>query len=148
MLTKRDVVVALAGFGAALGMVAMAQTQPAVMHSATFGWDAVADKPTEVGSVRSFFKSPTATLNELEYHATTLKPGLASHAPHRHPNEELVIVKQGTVEALVNGKWERLGAGAMIFNASNELHALRNVGDGPATYHVINWQSAQTPAAK
>jgi hypothetical protein len=28
-----------------------------------------------------------------------------------------------------------------MFMASNELHAVRNVGDGPATYHVINWFS-------
>jgi hypothetical protein len=36
----------------------------------------------------------------------------------------------------------------LIFNASNELHGLRNVGDKPATYHVINWSSTQTPAAE
>ena len=148
MLTQKDVVVALAGFSAALCMVAMAETRPGIMHSAAFAWTAAPDKPTDVGSRRSYFKAPTATLSELEYHATTLKPGLASHPPHRHPNEELVIVKEGTVEALVNGKWERLGAGAVIFNASNELHALRNVGDTPATYHVINWQSPPPAATK
>ena len=29
----------------------------------------------------------------------------------------------------------------MIFQAGNELHGIRNVGTGPATYHVINWTS-------
>ena len=52
-----------------------------------------------------------------------------------------MIVREGTVEGLVNGEWKRLGAGSVIFNASNQLHALRNVGTVPATYHVINWQS-------
>ena len=61
---------------------------------------------------------------------------------------ELVIVKEGTVEALVNGKMERLGPGSVIFNASNELHAIRNVGDVPATYHVINWSSPGMTGAK
>jgi quercetin dioxygenase-like cupin family protein len=70
---------------------------------------------------------------------------MASHPPHRHPNEELVIIREGTVEALVNGEWKRVGPGSVIFNASNQLHGLRNVGSGPATYHVINWISQQTP---
>jgi hypothetical protein len=33
----------------------------------------------------------------------------------------------------------------VIFNASNELHGIKNVGTGPATYHVINWRTAATP---
>jgi quercetin dioxygenase-like cupin family protein len=141
MSMRRDGVVAAAGFAAALCVVAIANTAPATLHSAVFAWDAAPEKTTEVGSVRSYFRAPTATLAELEYHATTLKPGLASHPPHRHPNEEIVIIKEGTVEALVNDKWLRLGPGALIFNASNELHGLRNVGDQPAVYHVINWSS-------
>ena len=50
-------------------------------------------------------------------------------------------MKEGTVEVLVNGEMKRAGAGSVIFNASNQLHGIRNVGDGPATYHVINWNS-------
>jgi quercetin dioxygenase-like cupin family protein len=78
---------------------------------------------------------------------TTLNPGLSSHPPHKHPNEELVIIKEGTVEALVNGELKKAGPGSVIFNASNELHAIKNVGTTPATYHVINWRSpgAQKP---
>jgi quercetin dioxygenase-like cupin family protein len=84
-------------------------------------------------------------LDELEIHVTTLNPDMASHPPHKHPNEELVIIKEGTVEALINGEWKRVGPGSVIFNESNILHGLRNVGAGPATYHVINWQSSATP---
>jgi XRE family transcriptional regulator, regulator of sulfur utilization len=50
-------------------------------------------------------------------------------------------VKEGTVEALVDGEWKKAGPGLVIFNASNQLHGLRNAGTGPATYHVINWTS-------
>jgi len=111
------------------------------MGSAVFDWNTVPAKQTPVGSVRSFFKTPTATLDQLEVHVTTLNPGMASHPPHKHPNEELVIVKEGTVEVLVNGEWKRVGPGSVVFNASNQLHGLRNVGTRPATYHVINWSS-------
>lgn len=98
---------------------------------------------TAAGELRSLYKGPTATLAELEMHVTTLKPGAISHPPHQHVNEELVIIREGTIETLSNGQWVRLGPGSVIFNASNSLHGLRNVGPTPAVYHVINWSAQQ-----
>ena len=59
-----------------------------------------------------------------------------------------MIIKEGTIEALVQGEWKRVGEGSVIFNASNQLHGLRNVGTTPATYHVINWKSSKTEDTK
>jgi quercetin dioxygenase-like cupin family protein len=145
MITKRDVTVAALSAAVAVGAAAFANSPPAVMPSTLVEWNSVAATPTDVGSVRQFFRAPTATLDELELHVTTLNPGVASHAPHQHANEELVIIREGTVEVLVNGKMLRAGPGSVVFNASNQLHALRNVGTTPATYHVINWKSPKTP---
>src|SRR6266536_84266 len=140
MITRRDMVIALIAVSATLSVVVV-HSQTPVMQSFAFDWNAVRANPTDVVSVRHFFRSQTVTLDELECHVTTLNAGAQSHPPHNHPNEELVIVREGTVECLVNGEWKRVGPGSVIFNASNQLHALRNVGAGPATYHVINWQS-------
>jgi len=144
MLTRRDLYVALIAIAATLGVVAVAQQTP-VLHSTVFNWDSFEAKQTNVGSVRPIFRGPTATLQELEMHVTTLNPGQTSHAPHTHPNEELVIIKEGTVETLSSGKWVKAGPGSIIFNASNELHGLKNIGSTPATYHVINWKTESTP---
>ena len=145
MITRRDLLVALFAVVATLGAVA-AQTQKPVMRSALFEWNAVTAKQTDVGAVRQFFRSPTVTLDELELHVTTLNPGLSSHPPHKHPNEEIVVLASGKLEVFSNGKTQVLGPGSVIFNASNSPHALRNVGETPATYHVINWKTAATPA--
>lgn len=125
--------------------MAMAQGRPAVLGPAVFDWNTMKVTKTETGEVRSIVQQPTATLDELEMHVTTLNPGVASHPPHHHPNEELVIIDRGTVETLSGGQWKRLGPGSIIFNASNSEHALRNIGQEPAQYHVINWKSATTP---
>ena len=69
----------------------------------------------------------------------------APHQPHRHGHEELLIIKQGKVEALIDGKWLPAGPGSVIFLASNQLHGLRNVGADQAVYHVIAWTSSDTP---
>jgi quercetin dioxygenase-like cupin family protein len=147
MITRRDLLVALIAVAGTAAAFALAVQAP-VMGSSVFDWNSISAKPTEVGSVRSFFKARTATLDELEMHVTTLQPGKSPHPPHQHPNEELIIVMQGTVETLSNGEWKRVGPGSVIFNASNQLHGLRNVGTGEAIYHVINWKSAATPQAQ
>ena len=146
MFSRRDLWIAACalGVGATLGHVATA-AKPPVQQSALWDWTALTASPTGVGQYRQIFRGPTLTLDELELHATTLNPGQSSHPPHKHPNEELVILASGTLEATSNGKVQRLGPGSVIFNASNELHSVRNVGDVPATYTVVNWTSPLTP---
>jgi len=147
MITRRDIAIVLITLSAVYGVAATAQ-QPAPLVSSSFDWTAMTSKPTEYGSVRSVVRAPTVTLDELEMHVTTLNAGQTSHAPHQHPNEELIIIREGTVEALVHGEWKKLGPGSIIFQASNELHGIKNVGTGPATYHVVNWKSPTTPTTK
>jgi quercetin dioxygenase-like cupin family protein len=146
MITRRDLFVALVAVLATAGIYAIADQKP-VMGSAVFDWNTIPVKATNVGSVRQFFSAPTATLENLELHVTTLNPGQSPHRPHRHPNEELIIIQQGTLETLSNGEWKRVGPGSVILNGSNQLHGLKNVGSTPAVYHVINWKSSATPEA-
>lgn len=146
MITRRDLLIALATAGFTAGAFALAD-KPGVLGSTAFDWNSIPVKTTEVGSVRQVVSEPTATLENLEVHITTLNPGKSPHPPHRHPNEEMLILRQGTLEALINGEWKRVGPGSVIFFASNQLHGVRNVGDDPAIYHVVNWKTSATPDA-
>jgi quercetin dioxygenase-like cupin family protein len=141
MITRRDLGVALAGAVLALAGSALTTAQSSVMDSTIFDWNSMTARETKVGSVRQVVQRPTATLDELEIHITTLNPGQTSHAPHQHADEEIVIIKEGTVESLVNGQQKRVGPGSIVFQAANQMHGIRNVGDGPATYHVVKWNS-------
>jgi len=143
MMTRREgwLIAAALGAGVTLGHVATAASGPEVLQSALLEWNTLTAGPTSVGQFRQILRAPTATLDELEVHATTLNPGQSSHPPHQHPNEELVILAAGKLEAMSNGKTMVLGPGSVIFNASNQWHSVKNVGDVPATYHVINWTS-------
>ena len=145
MRTLHMVGAAFAGavFGAALTL-ATVSAQKQVTGATTFEWGRLEPKTTSIGARRDVMRSATPTLDELEMHITTLNPDAVSHPPHRHPEEELLIVKEGTVETLQNGTATRLGPGSIIFHASNDLHNIRNVGTTPATYHVIQWRVAAT----
>ena len=128
------VVIASASLGAAATLVA----QKPALHSTVFDWTADA-KPNAWGAVRQVMRDRTPTLDELEMHISTLQPGKSPHAPHQHQHEELLIIKEGTLETFQSGATRRAGPGAIIFQASNEMHNVTNVGQTPATYYVIGW---------
>ncbi|ODS84318.1 MAG: cupin [Cytophagaceae bacterium SCN 52-12] len=146
-ISKRDLTVAAITFCATAALAATG-IQLEKMESSAFEWKDMAVRKTRTGEVRTVFRSPTATLEELECHITTLNPGETPHPPHKHAAEEIIIIREGTVESLVNGVTKTIGPGSVIFQASQQMHAIRNVGDVPATYHVFSWRTTATEGKK
>lgn len=108
MVTRRDMFVALLGAAVGVAGLSVVSSQTVVMGSTVFDWNTMKAEPTKIGSVRRVVQRPTATLDDLEMHITTLMPGQTPHPPHQHPAEELLIIKEGTVESLVDrreGRW-------------------------------------------
>ena len=87
--------------------------------------------------VRSLLDTATTTLDRLEVHQTSLAPGGSPHPPHRHIHDEMMLVERGTLEVTQEGVVRHAGPGALIFQSSNELHGLKNVGADTAVYWVI-----------
>ncbi len=116
------------------------------LPSTVFDWTNLPAPPTQDGEVRPFFDAATRTLARLESHVTTLNPGEISHAAHAHADEELIVVREGSLEATINGVSHVVGAGSVFFFASHDLHGLRNPGPGRASYHVIRIFPRDLPA--
>ena len=147
-MNRRDVIVGLLAMPGTMSVAAMAADQQPILGPTVFNWNDMKAVKTAVGEVRSLCKTPTATLDQLEMHVTTLNPGQSPHPPHRHVNEELIVMREGDCETLSNGNWVKVGPGSVVFNASNSLHGFRNVGTVPAVYHVINWSPNKDMAPK
>jgi quercetin dioxygenase-like cupin family protein len=147
MPSRRDIAIAVIAAGITLGLVHAGDTARA-LDSAVWQWNELQPRKTDVGERREVVQQPTRTLDELEMHITTLNPHVSSHAPHTHANEEMVILKEGTLQAHVNGKEIEVGPGGILFFASMQPHAVQNVGDTPATYYVINWASPGSKTKK
>src|SRR5262244_3364341 len=122
---------------AAVSSIATLAAQKQIQKSTVYEWTTADTRPNDWGAVRQVMRTATPTLDELEIHISTLAPGKSPHAPHQHEHEELLIIKEGTLETFQSGVTRRLGAGGIIFQASNELHNVTNVGQTPATYFVI-----------
>ena len=137
---------------AILGFTLMAQppetkpsTTTAKLSSTIFDWEKMQPVPTTNGVRRTLFDAPTATLDKINCHITTLNPGQVSGEPRRHLQEEVVIIKEGTIEATYDGHSQTVGPGSVIFFASQATTRLRNPGKVPATYTVIYYYTPLTP---
>lgn len=124
-----------------------ASAPPKTMSSAVMTWEEIQAriKPTRTGQRREVFDAPTPTLDNLHCHITTLNPGENTGPLHRHPQEEIVIIKEGTLEINIDGKKQIATAGSMVFYAANENENMTNIGKTPATYYVLQWFTALTP---
>ena len=89
------------------------------------------------GTSRAVFDGLTHTDFRVDLHETELAPGAAPHAPHRHEHEEMIMVREGTLEVTIEGKSTIVGPGAVVYAASNDLHGWKNVGTTKAHYFVI-----------
>jgi quercetin dioxygenase-like cupin family protein len=147
------ILVCLAGFAIIVFTLMAQETKtnppqpaaPAKLPSTVFDWEKMSATPTANGVRRAVFDGPTTTLDKAHCHITTLNPGQNSGEPRRHLQEEVIIVKEGLVEATFDGKTQTAGPGSVIFFAANAVTRLRNAGDGPATYIVIYYYTPLTP---
>jgi quercetin dioxygenase-like cupin family protein len=81
------------------------------------------------------FNGPTEQLAALASGLVTLEPGAQPHPPHRHPEEEIMIVGEGTGEFFINGVATQVKTGDMVFAESNVLHGVRNTGQTRMTFY-------------
>jgi quercetin dioxygenase-like cupin family protein len=118
---------------------------PAQLVSTVFDWAALKVETKPNGSRRAVLDGPTATLDRLHTHITTLNPGERSGEPRKHLQEEVIIIKEGTIEAHFDGQMRTASAGSVIFFASNAVTFLKNPGKTPATYYVVYYYTPLTP---
>ena len=143
-LSRRDLCSALPAL-ALLGVVfsdsgfAGAQTGSSLpTHSEAFSYDKLPVNSSPNGAAtRPVLRGTLPTGETIELHETTLMPEQMPHPPHKHVHTELMLIREGTVEFLMDDKTERIGPGGVAYAASNTLHGLKNVGTIPANYFVI-----------
>lgn len=105
-----------------------------------YNWDDIEYKTTAKGGKRQIMQRPTATLEELEMHVTTLNEGVKSHGEHVHESEEIILVIKGEVEESINGTGYKAGPGSLILLLNEDPHGIRNVGKGQCEYFAFKWK--------
>lgn len=93
------------------------------------------------GDLRIYFDGPTDQLKSMTAGSLLLKPGMTPHAPHQHPEEEFMVITEGTGEITVDGKLTRVGAGTMMYCAAGKLHGIVNTGKAPLLFYFYKWRA-------
>src|SRR5450631_3142853 len=56
------------------------------------------------GDLRIYYDGPTDQLKSMTAGSLLLSAGMSPHPPHKHPEEEFMVVTQGSGEISVEGK--------------------------------------------
>lgn len=91
------------------------------------------------------FRGPTPNLDDLSCHVSALAPGHTPHAPHQHPEEELLLLLAGAVDLVLPDTPEkriRLQPGEFVYYPAQFLHTIESAGEEPANYLMLKWRDA------
>ena len=124
-----------------MALAALAATgvdaQSAVLPSKCYRYEDLPVKTNGANRQRAVLKGDTHAGFPIEMHETELAPGEAPHPPHHHVHEEMIVIREGTMEVTITGKSTKLGPGSVAYVASGEEHGWRNVGSTRARYMVL-----------
>lgn len=105
--------------------------------SKTYRFEDLPVRANGLNRQRSVLQGKTHAGFPIDLHETELAPGQAPHPPHHHVHEEMVLIREGTMEVTIAGRSVNLGPGSVAYVASNEEHGWRNAGTGRAHYFVL-----------
>jgi len=111
--------------------------QSGAMPSRTWRFDDLTVRENGQNRSRAVLNGKTRSGYGIEMHHTELAPGLAPHPPHKHVHEEMMLVREGTMEVTISGRTTTLGPGGVAYIASDEEHGWRNSGATRAHYFVL-----------
>jgi mannose-6-phosphate isomerase-like protein (cupin superfamily) len=93
------------------------------------------------GDLRIYYDGPTDQLKAMTAGSLRLKPGASPHPPHQHPEEEFMVITEGTGDVSVEGKITKVGPGTMMYCAANKLHGIVNTGKTPLLFYFYKWKA-------
>jgi len=122
--------------------VVSADTTAAKLLDGVVDLDAIEPQdPVDGCRVFTHYNGPTDQLSGLCAGMAVLDPGASPHPPHRHPEEEFLIIAAGTGDIECAGVTTPVGPGAVMYCAGNTLHGITNTGKVPLTFYWSKWMA-------
>ncbi|SMD32280.1 Cupin domain-containing protein [Reichenbachiella faecimaris] len=91
--------------------------------------------PTKVG--HQFWFVNKESLDGRTLKLSAVGPGMATHPPHQHAEDEFFFVLEGTAEFFLNGETRIVQPYTTLYCPSQSLHGIKNAGDTELKYLVI-----------
>jgi quercetin dioxygenase-like cupin family protein len=94
------------------------------------------------------FKGPTKILHELSCSVSVLMPNHCPHAPHRHKEEEILLLFSGELDLILPDLHDmnksprmQLKPGHFAYYPSHFTHTIQTISEAPANYLIFKWQN-------
>jgi (S)-ureidoglycine aminohydrolase len=114
----------------------------AKVESKAYNWTDFKPVKDENRIRRQYLDGSTTLLQNLEIHTSTVEGGEAPHPAHTHADqEELVIIKEGTLTATIGKESRVLGPGSIVYVLPGYEHGFVNAGNTPCTYFIIKMKT-------
>jgi mannose-6-phosphate isomerase-like protein (cupin superfamily) len=98
------------------------------------------DKGELVGKNGVYLAGDTPASSKFVTGRFVLQPGKSPHAPHTHPEEEVMIIESGRGEIFCDGKTTKVGPGSVMYTTPNAPHGITNTGDEPIVFYYVKWE--------
>jgi len=110
------------------------------IRSGVFQWADLAEKPAgDTGSARIYCEGVTGVTEKFVTGSFTLKAGMEPHPPHKHVEEEILIVSEGEGSIHLNGKEIPAKKGTVMYSEAWDVHGIRNTGKDPLHFYFVKW---------
>jgi len=99
------------------------------------------------------FRGATSNIRTLGCHVSVLEPGRQPHDPHRHDEEELLILLDGEAELMLDAGAgsgvhpHRARPGTVAYYPAGYSHTIRNPSAIPVTYLMFKWKATTSTDA-
>jgi mannose-6-phosphate isomerase-like protein (cupin superfamily) len=125
--------------------IAFARDSGKQVVSGTINLDQVAmgsfsDKGELVGKNGVYVSGDTPGSTKFVTGRFVLEPGKSPHAPHTHPEEEVMIIESGHGEIVCDGKTTKIGPGSVMYTTPNVSHGINNTGAEPIVFYYVKWE--------
>lgn len=93
----------------------------------------------------SYFEGKTYGTKDTLTGVAVIEPGKEVHPPHKHAEEEFLMVIEGSGEWTLNDKTFKAKAGDILYAAPWDLHGVFNSGSTPLKFVVMKWNNKGVP---
>tara|TARA_B110000211_G_scaffold211970_1_gene251262 strand:- start:94 stop:516 length:423 start_codon:yes stop_codon:yes gene_type:complete len=95
----------------------------------------------EGGDFHTYFYGDTPLTKVAITGVAVIKPNNEIHPAHQHPDEEYLMILEGSGTWTLNGKSQPALTGDILLAAPNDVHGIYNNGDVPLKFVVVRYQA-------
>jgi uncharacterized cupin superfamily protein len=107
------------------------------------------EQDPEVGwKPHRLFRGSTPGIGDMGCHVSILDPGRQPHPPHRHAEEEILLILDGETDLVLEADGDpeavsrhRAQRGTFAYYPTGFAHTIHNTADRPVTYAMFKWKT-------